>query len=72
LSEREGDHVESYQTSEETARAMRVCVDTVRRLVKAGELRAFRVGGKNLRIPVSAIEEYFARHAAGPRDEATR
>ena len=36
----------------------------VRNLVASGELRAFRLGGKLLRIPPDAVEEFQCRNIA--------
>jgi excisionase family DNA binding protein len=36
----------------------------IRNLVAAGQLRAFRLGGKLLRIPQDAVEEFQCRNTA--------
>lgn len=43
----------------------------VRNLIAAGQLRYFRLGGRLLRIPASAVEEYERRQARGGASCAT-
>lgn len=42
----------------------------VRNLIAKGDLRAFKLGGKLLRIAYDAIEEYEQRSVRGPLEEA--
>ena len=52
----------------EVAAAIRVSNMTVYRIIKAGELRAIRVG-TNFRIRRSELERYLSEHAVIASDE---
>jgi excisionase family DNA binding protein len=43
----------------------------VRNLVAAGQLRAFRLGSKLLRIPAEAVEEFACQHTASGTSEGS-
>lgn len=49
---------EEYTTVRATAKRWKVSPMTVYRMVEDGSLRAIRVGGRAIRIPVNAVEEY--------------
>ncbi|WP_170429158.1 helix-turn-helix domain-containing protein [Ruegeria arenilitoris] len=46
------------KTPKQLAERWNCSANTVRNLISAGELHAFRIGEKLIRIPVEAIEEY--------------
>lgn len=48
-------------TVEEVASQLRVTTETVRRLIRAGTIKAFRVG-RAIRIPTSSLDEFRARN----------
>lgn len=41
----------------------------IRNLVAAGDLRAFKLGGRLIRISFDAIEEYEARNTSAPSSD---
>lgn len=45
-----------YYTARELAEILRVSDLTIRRMIQRGELRAVRVGPRNLRIPAAELE----------------
>ena len=50
------------------AKALAVHVNTLKRLVKSGELEAFRIGKRgDIRVSRGTIDRYLATHKAGPR-----
>jgi excisionase family DNA binding protein len=50
-------------TISEVALAMKVSERTVRRLIKSGDLPAYRVGGRGqLRVEMSELERYVEAH----------
>lgn len=51
-------------TVPEVARALRVTVTTVRRLVERGDLSAVKVGPKLVRIPRTALTPFIGEEAA--------
>lgn len=58
-------------TVKELARRWDCAEMTIRRLVWAGELRAFRIGTRGVRIPLSEAERWEREHEAGRgREEA--
>jgi excisionase family DNA binding protein len=48
-------------TVPEAAQQLRVSKPTVYRLIRDGDLRSFKIGGRLRRVPASAIEEFVAR-----------
>jgi len=52
-------HPQQYYTVAEVAQMMRVSGMTIYRLIKAGELRALRVG-HSYRVPAQALDDYLA------------
>jgi excisionase family DNA binding protein len=55
-----------FFTVEQLAARWQISQRTVRRLIKRGELCAVEIGAQ-LRVPVSAVERYEARHITGSR-----
>lgn len=58
-----------YLTTKETQAKLRVSRETVRQLIKAGELDAHKVGdapNSPLRISEESIQRYVASHAVVP------
>ena len=53
---------DELMTVNEVARALRVSKMTVYRLVNNGELQAFRISERCLRVPRSAFEEHLKSH----------
>ena len=49
----------------EVAKRLHVSVDSVRRLIGAGDLVAFRLGYRTMRVPVGALAGYLAGRATG-------
>ena len=61
---------EQFLTVAETAKRLKLANETVRRLIRDGHLRAFRVpGGRHFRIPLDAIEELVKANEQGPPAE---
>lgn len=58
---------DSLLTVREVADTMRVSTMTVYRLIKAGELEAFRVGA-HFRIRYSDLKHYFEAHTVAALD----
>ena len=56
------DECDELMTVNEVARALRVSKMTVYRLVNNGELQAFRISERCLRVPRSAFEEHLKSH----------
>jgi excisionase family DNA binding protein len=59
-----------YLTTNEALEYMGISRETLRKLIKSGELRASKVGdGRNspIRISKDAIKDYMDRHAVQPR-----
>jgi len=52
-------NAQQYYTVAEVAQMMRVSGMTIYRLIRAGELRALRVG-HSYRVPTEALEDYLA------------
>jgi excisionase family DNA binding protein len=50
--------MEKCSTPEQLAERWHCSANTIRNLITAGKLDAYRVGKKLLRIPAEAIEEY--------------
>jgi excisionase family DNA binding protein len=50
--------MEKCSTPEQLAERWHCSANTIRNLITAGKLDAYRVGKKLLRIPVKSIEEY--------------
>ncbi|WP_299605681.1 helix-turn-helix domain-containing protein [uncultured Tateyamaria sp.] len=50
--------MEKSSTPEQLAKRWHCSSNTIRNLISAGKLDAYRVGKKLLRIPATAIEEY--------------
>lgn len=49
-------------TVAQTAKYLKVCEKTVRRLIAANRLVASRIGGRSLRIKKEDIDAYLAEH----------
>lgn len=62
--------MEELLTAEEVARTLRVSTMTVYRLIRRGELPAFRVG-RSYRVAPSALEAYLDRQVV-PQHRAER
>jgi len=58
--------IEQYFRPEDAAARLALSLPTIRRLERAGELRAVRLAGR-LRFPASSIREYVERCASAPR-----
>lgn len=52
-----------YLTADEVAKMFRVNLRTVHKLIKDGELKAFKVGGR-WRIPVEEVEAMIERNSS--------
>jgi len=52
-------HAQQFYTVAEVAQMTRVSGMTIYRLIKAGELRALRVG-HSYRVPAQALDDYLA------------
>lgn len=51
-------------TRHKAAKALKVSVPTMDRLIARGEVKALRVGGRLVRIPIEAIDAYLRKQAA--------
>ncbi len=54
-----------YLTSAETRARLKISRETLRKLIKTGELKASKIGNgptSDLRISEAAIEDYMERH----------
>lgn len=48
---------------ESVADALDMTANTVRTLIKRGELKTVRIGMRSLRVPVSEVEKFIARRS---------
>ena len=62
--------VQPLMTAREVADVLRVSPMTVYRMVRAGSLRAFRVG-RQLRIPVEDVQGYIEAHTIPANGQAS-
>ncbi len=62
---------DTYLYVQHVARRLKCSERTVYRLIQEGKLRAIRVGGRALRIPEKAFNEYLEAQAVDP-DEGLR
>ena len=55
-------------TPVEAAAALRVSVDTIRRLCRTGDLPSIHIAGPgtSIRIPAAAIDDLLGQHTANP------
>ena len=51
--------LDTLLTVSQTAEYLKVCEKTVRRLIKANKLSAYRIGSRSLRIKKSDIDKYL-------------
>lgn len=52
--------IERYYTVSETAELLKVHIETIRRAIRAGHLKAYRMpGGRRYRITTKAIQEFL-------------
>lgn len=56
-------------TVTQVAERLAVCGDTVRRWLKEGSLRGYRIAGYRWRIPENAIDEFLKRNAGGGNND---
>lgn len=61
-----------WLTAKQAASRAQVTVDTIYREVKAGRLRAARIGGRNLRFRESYIDAWLERPQLEPTEQAAR
>jgi excisionase family DNA binding protein len=57
---------DTYLYVQTVANRMKCSDKTVYRLIQEGKLRAVRIGGRSLRIPESAFDEYLSAQVVDP------
>ena len=59
--------MEEIMTSMETAKYLKIRLETVLRKVKRGELKAYRVGGRRLRFYKSEVDDWLRSQEIIPK-----
>jgi excisionase family DNA binding protein len=59
---------DTFMSVEDVAKRLGVSERTVTREIQAGKLKAFRVGGKTLRITLEAFQEYVKAQEVKPSE----
>lgn len=54
-------------TLDETCEALRISRVTLWRLIRSGDIAAFRIGSR-VKVPASGVEDYLARHRIAAPD----